>query len=152
MRQKKNRQFIRTYNWHIQRPENLQLFQNPVYRNSQWVSVLITSDTWEPASHLQSIPSSLTVSHLQSTFTQGVNKPASVHQCNLVCSEGSLCAGQHTATGIKAHAGDIVIPVFMSLKETGCSGLAARHVCTQICVTSQEMKGDPQSCATKTVG
>lgn len=92
------------------------------------------------------------MSHPQSTLTHGVNKPASVHHCNRVCSEGSVCAGQHTATGIKAQAGDIVIPVFMSLKEMGCSGLAAHHVCTQVCVTSLEMKGDPQSCIPKTMG
>lgn len=104
------------------------------------------------ASHLQSFSSSLTVSHPQSTLTQGVNKPASVHQCNLVCSEGSVCAGQHAATGIKAHGGDIVIPVFMSLKAMGCSRFAAQHVCTQICVTSLEMRDDLQRFITKTVG
>ncbi|KAI9543066.1 hypothetical protein NQZ68_013997 [Dissostichus eleginoides] len=33
-----------------------------------------------------------------------------------LCSSGGQ---QHTATGIKPHAGDIVIPLFMPLKETG---------------------------------
>lgn len=50
------------------------------------------------ASHLQSFFSSQTVSHPQSTLTQGVNKAASVHQGNLVCAEGSVRAGQHRST------------------------------------------------------
>ena len=41
------------------------------------------------------------VSHPQSTLRRGVNKAAYVHQGNLVCSEGSVYRGHHTAVGIK---------------------------------------------------
>lgn len=111
-----------------QEPEKQWLFES-------WVCcvLLFTSDTWE-LHIIFKLPSPNWQSHPESTLTQGVNKPASVHQGNVVCLEGSVCAGQHTATGIKARAGGIVIMLPRLLKEAGWRG-----PCSWACVHTESV-------------
>lgn len=95
--------------------------------------LLFTSDTWE-LHIIFKLPSPNWQSHPESTLTQGVNKPASVHQGNVVWLEGSVYAGQHTATGIKARAGGIVIMLPRLLKEAGWRG-----PCSWACVHTESV-------------
>lgn len=69
------------------------------------VAVLYTSESYL----VSKVPPVSDSQSPQSTLTWGVNNAASVHHCNLVCSEG-VWAAQHAATGITAHSRDAVIP------------------------------------------
>lgn len=103
------------------------------FTGSQIGFSFFSSPFWISQRHISSPKFSpfLTVSHPQSTLTWGVNKAASVHQCNLVCSEGSFCAGQHAATGIRTHSGDTVIPASIPYmwQLIGADGKSAKSQC-----------------------